>query len=92
MFITAVVTALLPRLSKLARLREKYSRVLFVFISHVKGNGDPDGATAAFILREASLKIWVEGFRAISKGRIFGPLGYYTVWKEAADRYYAQSI
>ncbi|MDR1938278.1 MAG: ATP-dependent serine protease [Tannerellaceae bacterium] len=78
--------------SDVVALRGKYRDKLFVFISHVKDNGKPDGAVATLINRDALLKIWVEGFRAISKGRLFGPVGYYTVWEEAADKYYARNI
>ncbi len=39
---------------------------------------------------DASLKIFVEGFRAISKGRFIGPKGYYTVWEEGAERYWGK--
>lgn len=46
------------------------------------------GRTAVSAMFSASLKIWVEGYRAISKGRYFGEQGYYTVWKERADKYW----
>jgi len=36
----------------------------------------------------ADLKIWVEGYRAFSKGRTFGELGYYTIWPERAEAYW----
>jgi len=30
----------------------------------------------------------VEGYRAFSKGRTFGELGYYTIWPERAEAYW----
>ncbi|MDL2254990.1 ATP-dependent serine protease [Parabacteroides sp. OttesenSCG-928-K15] len=65
---------------------------LFIFVSHVDGKGQPSGAVATEIHRDAYLKIWVEGFRAFSKGRIFGSKGYYDIWKEKADAYWAENI
>ena len=65
------------------RLRNK----LIIFISQAEGN-KPLGRTAVTAMYSASLKIWVEGYRAISKGRYFGEKGYYTVWKERADKYW----
>ncbi|MDR0749081.1 MAG: hypothetical protein LBF62_05875 [Tannerellaceae bacterium] len=80
------------RKKDIATLHERYGNKLFVFISHVKEGGSPDGAIATEILRDASMKIWVEGFRAISRGRHFGPVGYYAIWKERAEKYYAENI
>jgi hypothetical protein len=78
--------------SDVAMLQTKHKNKLFIFISHVKDNGKPDGTIANLINRDAMLKIWVEGFRAISKGRLFGSVGYYTVWAEKADEYHAKNI
>jgi hypothetical protein len=62
-------------------LIEKHPRKLFVFISQVKNN-EPVGAVAQQILSDAALKIFVQGYRAFSKGRYMGPVGYYPVWPE----------
>ncbi|MEG1926406.1 MAG: ATP-binding protein [Ruthenibacterium sp.] len=71
-------------------LRRKYSDKIFVYISHVKENGrDVDGSMAYDVKRDAFLRIQVEGFRAIQRGRsAAGPKGYYTVWEEGAAKYY----
>jgi hypothetical protein len=37
---------------------------------------------------DATLKIWVEGYRAFSKGRFIGSTGQYDVWAEGAERYW----
>lgn len=60
---------------------------LIIFISQADGK-KPSGRTAGSVLYDASLKIWVEGFRAWSKGRYFGPTGYYDVWAERARAYW----
>lgn len=71
-------------------LRRKYSDKIFVYISHVKENGkDVDGSMAYDVKRDSFLRIQVDGFRAIQRGRCpAGPKGYYTVWEEGAAKYY----
>ena len=39
---------------------------------------------------DATLKIWVEGFKAFSKGRYIGPKGSLTIWPEGAMRYWQE--
>lgn len=60
---------------------------LLIFISQASGT-KPSGRTAESVMYDASLKIWVEGYRAFSKGRFFGPVGHYTVWPERAAAYW----
>lgn len=60
---------------------------LIIFISQADGN-KPSGRTAVRVQFDASLKIWVEGFRAISNGRFFGPVGYYDIWPERSREYW----
>jgi hypothetical protein len=67
--------------------KERHADKLLIFISHADGN-HPAGRAARSVMYDASLKIWVEGFRAISKGRYIGPLGYYTIWEEGAAKYW----
>ena len=40
------------------------------------------------VMYDASLKIWVEGYKAFSKGRYIGPTGECTVFEEGAKRYW----
>lgn len=77
--------------SRYLELKRKHPKKLFIFISHVVGI-NPETKIATRILRDASLKIFVQGFRAISKGRYIGPKGYYTVWEERAREYWAEGI
>lgn len=67
----------------------RHRHKLVIFVSQAKGS-KPLGRTAESAMYAASLKIWVEGYRAISKGRYFGKKGYYTVWKERAEKYWGE--
>lgn len=70
------------------KLKEQHRDKLFIFISHADGK-NPRGSVATDIMYDASLKIWVEGYRAISKGRFIGKKkGYYTIWEEGAAKYW----
>ena len=75
------------RFKQYLKLRRDNPGKLFIYISHLKGK-QPDGKAAMKVMRDSSLKIWVEGYRAISKGRYIGPRGYYTIWEEGASRYW----
>lgn len=60
---------------------------LIILISHADGKS-PAGRSAKSVMYDASLKVWVEGYRAHSKGRYIGELGYYDIWEERAMRYW----
>jgi len=62
---------------------------LFIFISQAMGS-NPKGKTADDIRYYADLKIWVEGFKAISKGR-YNVGGEYVIWEQGANEYWGQS-
>lgn len=66
---------------------DRYKNKLIIFVSQADGL-KPWGRTAQSAMYSASLKIWVEGYRAISKGRYFGNRGYYTIWAEKAEEYW----
>lgn len=67
---------------------EQHKNKLIIFVSQADGL-KPWGRTAQSAMYSASLKIWVEGYRAISKGRYRGNLGYYTIWAERAEEYWS---
>ena len=70
--------------------KQALSNKLIIFTSQADGK-QPSGRTAKAVMYDASLKIWVEGYRAFSKGRYIGPNGgLYTIWKEGADRYWGE--
>ena len=68
-------------------LKRRHPNKLIVIISQADGTR-PKGRTAVSVMYDAALKIWVEGYRAFSKGRYFGPKGYYTIWEERASEYW----
>lgn len=68
---------------------DQHKNKLIIFVSQADGL-KPWGRTAQSAMYSASLKIWVEGYRAISKGRYRGNLGYYTIWAEKAEEYWGE--
>lgn len=69
------------------QFKEQNKDKLIIFISHAKGSL-PRGTAAEGVMYDATLKIWVEGFKAFSKGRFIGPTGEFTIWDEGAARYW----
>lgn len=70
-------------------LTAEFPRHLFVFSCQARGN-KPDGRTATRVMYDSMLKIWIEGYRAVSKGRFIGPVGYYDIWPEESARYWGE--
>lgn len=60
---------------------------LLIFVSQCDGT-NPTGRSARSAMYDAGLKIWVEGYRAYSKGRTFGDAGYYDIWPEKSATYW----
>lgn len=69
------------------KFKERNKDKLIIFISHASGSM-PRGSAAVGVMYDATLKIWVEGFKAFSKGRFIGPTGEFTVWDKGAARYW----
>ena len=69
--------------------KEAHRDKLIIFISHASGSM-PRGAAAVSVMYDATLKIWVEGFKAFSKGRFIGSSGELTIWKEGAEKYWGK--
>lgn len=72
------------------RLRDAFPRHLFIFISHADGR-HPAGRSAKQVMYDASLKVWVEGYKAVSKGRFIGSTGELTIWDEGVRRYWSNN-
>lgn len=65
--------------------KKAHTNKLLIFISHADGR-NPSGRAAKSVMYDAALKIWVEGYRAFSKGRFIGENGgVYTIWEEGAQ-------
>lgn len=69
--------------------RERHKNKLLIFISHADGRL-PSGRSAKSAMYNADLKIYVEGYRAFSKGRYIGPKRHYDIWPEEALKYWGE--
>ncbi len=74
---------------KYIKLKEANRKKLLIFVSHADGK-QPAGRAARSVMYDADLKIYIEGHRAISKGRYIGEKGYIDVWKEKALAYWGE--
>ena len=71
-------------------MKEKHANKLLIFISHAEGM-NPEGRAAKKVAYDADVKIFVQDFRAMCKGRfITAPGNYYTIWEEGAAKYWAE--
>lgn len=67
--------------------KEAHRNKLLIFISHADGK-QPAGRSARSVMYDAALKIRVEGYKALSKGRYIGPNGgTYVIWEKGATEY-----
>jgi hypothetical protein len=69
------------------KFRELHSDKLLIFVSHADGRY-PAGRAAKSVMFDSALKIWIEGWRAFSKGRFIGDKGYYDIWANKAAEYW----
>lgn len=67
---------------------EKHKNKLLIFVSRTRGR-QPEGRAAVSAMYDASCKIWVEGYKAFSKGRFVGTKGEVTIWEEGARKYWS---
>ncbi len=74
------------RFSEYKRLKEKYPKILFIYISHVEGK-QPEGQVAKRIWRDANVAFRIEGFRAFPVGR-YGGGQYLDISERLADEYW----
>lgn len=70
--------------------RTKHANKLLIFVSHADGK-QPAGRAARSVMYDADLKIWVEGYKAFTKGRFFGRTGQAVIWQEGAERYWGEN-
>lgn len=71
-------------------LKKQFPQKLFIYNSQCEGK-NPLGKTAVRVMYDASLKIWIEGYKAFSKGRYIGPNGgEYIIWNEGAEKYWGK--
>lgn len=66
--------------------KKAHANKLLIFISHAEGR-NPAGRSAKSVMFDSTLKIWVEGYKAFSKGRFIGENGgVYTIWAEGSEK------
>lgn len=70
---------------------EKHKNKLLIFVSRTRGR-QPEGRAATSAMYDASCKIWVEGYKAFSKGRFVGSTGEMTIWDEGAKKYWSDPV
>lgn len=70
---------------------EKHKNKMLIFVSRTRGR-QPEGRAAISAMYDASCKIWVEGYKAFSKGRFVGTTGEMTIWDEGAKKYWSNPI
>jgi len=70
---------------------EKHKNKLLIFVSRTRGR-QPEGRAATSAMYDASCKIWVEGYKAFSKGRFVGATGEMTIWDEGAKKYWSDPV
>lgn len=70
---------------------EKHKNKMLIFVSRTRGR-QPEGRAAISAMYDASCKIWVEGYKAFSKGRFVGTTGEMTIWDEGAKKYWSDPI
>lgn len=69
------------------RFKKEHENKLLIFVSHADGR-KPSSRSAVSVMFDATLKIWVEGYRAFSKGRFIGPSGRFDIWDKGVDNYW----
>ena len=68
-------------------LKERHRNKLLIFVSHCEGL-KPEGRAAKKVAYDADVKIFIEGFRAVCKGRfITKPGNHFTIWEEGSAQY-----
>lgn len=67
--------------------RSRHRDKLLIFVSHADGK-QPAGRAARSVKYDADLKIWVEGYKAFSKGRFIGETGEAVIWQKGAEDYW----
>lgn len=76
--------------TKFKEMTRRFRNRLFIVNSHADGK-QPAGRSAKRVKFDASLKIWVEGFKAFSMGRTIGDTGEYVIWDKGAAMYWGNA-
>ena len=79
------------RYAEYQRFKEAHKDKLLIFISHAIGD-QPRGAAAESVMYDATMKILVKGYVAISKGRFHGATDRYVIWEEKAKKVWGEDL
>lgn len=71
--------------------KKRHKDKLIIFVSHADGKL-PSGRSARSVMYDATQKVYVEGYRAFSKGRFNGPKMAIDIWPEEAFEYWRKEI
>jgi len=77
----------IKRKKQVIDLKNRFKNKTFIFTGWAVGK-EPASKIGKDVLYLANQKIFVEGYRAISRGRSFGELGYLTIWEKKATEYW----
>jgi hypothetical protein len=66
---------------------DRFPRKLFIFVGQAEGD-KPRTELGKSVLFFAKQKIYVNGYRAFSRGRSFGAVGHFDIWKSEAERFH----
>jgi hypothetical protein len=72
------------------RLKEKFKKKIFIFISHARGK-EPAGTCADKIRFDANIKVRVEGFIGFVTSR-YGGNKNFIIWEEGAKQYWGKKF
>ncbi|MBT1702933.1 hypothetical protein [Chryseosolibacter indicus] len=72
------------------RLKEKFKKKTFIFISHASGKL-PDGRTADKIRYDSGIKVRIEGYVAFVTSRYGGNVPY-VIWEDGAKKYWGKKF
>jgi len=77
----------IKNVKQVSRLREKFPHKTFIYTGWAEGKL-PKGNIGKDVLYYANQKIFIEGYRAFSRGRSFGKKQYFTIWEEESKKYF----
>lgn len=71
--------------------KERHRDKLIILVSHAQGR-QPSGRSTRSVMYDASQKIYIEGYRAFSRGRFLGPKKQIDIWPEEAAIYWGENF
>lgn len=71
-------------------LKRNFPDHIIVIVCHVLPNGQPESGADRQVMQAARMKIFVDRFRAINRGRTFGEVDYFDIYKEKSEELWAE--